>query len=417
MTPNYFSYLSKRIKAKQATFGLIGIGYVGRALGETAAGKGFQVIGYSRTHERVKALNHEKIQHFWATNNFLELKKCDIIAVCVPTPIHKDKTPDLSPLIDSVTRLATILKPGQVVTIESSIAPGTTRNIVLPLLEKTGLTVEKDFFLVYSPERIDPGNSKYTFAKIPKVIAGYGPLSVKLGISFYKQLVKLFPVSTIEAAELTKMFENSFRLVNISFVNEFADYAKHLGLNMFEIIEAAKTKPFGFLAHYPGPGIGGHCIPVDPHYIRDDAMRRNIKIPLLEAACKASDMQPLKVVKQATVLLHKVKPTQEKLRVLLVGIAYKPDVADTRESPALTIWHKLEEAGIEVQYHDSYIPRYNGAKSLPLTKRTLAHYDLAIIITHHKKTDYTLLETGISPVLDTRNILKNGNGSVYQFHL
>lgn len=412
-----YKTLVDRIDRKKSKIGLIGIGYVGAAIGEGAARAGYTVIGFGRRQGPVDMLNKRGIQGFSATTRFEDLADCDIVCSCVPTPVNEDKTPDLEPIITSTKQLTKILRKGQLIVIESSIAPGMTRSVVLPILNKSGLVPEKDYFLAYSPERIDPGNPQYSFSDIPKVVSGYGEKSCQLAYEWYSRIVtRAHKVSSLEAAEFSKILENTFRLINISLINELQTYADAIGVNMWEVVQAASTKPFAFLPHYPGPGIGGHCIPVDPHYLRQDAEQRGIRLSMIEAASNVNDNQPKTVAKKSLSIIHKHKSNGEKPRILLIGITYKPDIDDLRESPALRIWSYLTKQDAVVDYHDTHISEYNGKKSLPLSPEVLSSYDLAVIVSNHSNIDYSLLHDAGIPILDTRNVY-NGSGGKHVYHL
>ena len=417
MTNNMYNSLLDKIDRKKAKIGLIGIGYVGRAIGEGAARAGYTVIGFGRRNEPVEHINSKHIKEFTATTHFEDLSSCDIICSCVPTPVNEDKTPDLEPLISSTKRLANILKKGQLIVIESSIAPGMTRSVVLPILNESGLVPEEDYFLAYSPERIDPGNPQFSFSDIPKVVSGYGEQSCQLAYEWYSRIVvSAHKVSSMEAAEFSKILENTFRLINISLVNELQIYAEAIGVNMWEVVQAASTKPFAFMPHYPGPGIGGHCIPVDPHYLRQDAEQRGIKLSMIEAASNVNDNQPKTVAKKSLSIVNSKKHNGTQPRILLIGITYKPDVDDLRESPALRIWNYLTKQNAIVDYHDSHISEYNGKKSIPLSHEVIKSYDLAVIVSNHSNIDYSLLHEAGIPILDTRNVY-NGSGGSHVYHL
>ena len=414
---NVFNALKDKVIKRTALVGTIGIGYVGRAFGEGTAEAGYNVIGYGRRRGPVAEINKLHISRFHATTSTKNLAGCDIIAICVPTPVLEDKTPDLTAVREAAASVARILRPGQLIVLESSVAPGTTRKVVLPILQETGLTVEEDFFLAFSPERIDPGNQNFPFTKIPKVVAGYGERSTSLVYEFYSRIVTLaYAVSSLETAEMAKILENTFRLVNISLVNELKTYTSAIGVDIWEVINAAKTKPFGFLAHYPGPGIGGHCIPVDPHYLREDAERLGIPLTLISSASSVNDRQPHQVAEKARQLLQEITPAASSARVMLLGIAYKRNVNDLRESPAFPLWRALEKEQITVSYHDPYIPRYNGSRSMPLTKRVISQHDLMIVVTDHSDIPYQkLLESGVS-ILDTRGVY-NGTKRENLYHV
>jgi UDP-N-acetyl-D-glucosamine dehydrogenase len=389
------------------------MGYIGNALASLVANAGFNTIGFVRKTEKAEKINREKNIRLKATTDTKLLKTCDIILVCVQTPIHADKTPNLRFLEKAVLRASQSLRKGQLIIIESSVPVGTTRNVILPILQKSSLNkAGVDFFLAYSPERVDPGNKKFKLADIPKVVAGLDKNSKDLAITFYKQIIKkVIVVSTLETAEMVKLFENTFRLVNISMVNELADYTKNLGIDIWEVVKASSTKPFGFLAHYPGPGVGGDCIPVVPYYILNDAKKRGIKLRLIKQAGKINDKQPLKVVKRTLEILNSTNGRKNK--VLLLGVSYKPEVSDTRESPALRIWNILKRNGISVSYHDPYVPKVNGATSKRLSKETIGQHDMIIILTDHNSIKYSKFLNLKKPILDTRNVFKNRHPNVF----
>lgn len=424
------------------------MGYVGRPLAQLSSDAGYKTIGFVRNPKKAQAINEEKVPNLSSTIDKKRLSEADIILVCVQTPVFKNKKPDLRALKSAVAEVGTYLRPGQVVAIESSIAPGTTRNIVLPVLEKSGLVPGKEFFLGFSPERVDPGNKKFKLNQIPKVISGLEKNSYEVVFAFYSRIIdRVVPVSSIETAELVKIFENTFRLINISLVNQVHEYAKTIGVDMWEVVDAASTKPFGFLAHYPGPGIGGHCIPVDPYYLLEDAKKYGIDLSLIEEAGKINENQTHKVVARAVeIITGKVKnglnhnthsandvghnrfytrfsgvkfgnsnlSESKKKKILLIGVAYKPDIDDFRESPALQIWEIFHKKGYKVSYYDPFVPVFNGSKSVQLTDKVIMDHNLVIITTHHSTIDYNWLAQFNKPILDTRNVLlSNGKKHIY----
>lgn len=413
---SYKQALSQNIKTRRAVVGIIGIGYVGGALAKAAAAEGFKVIGVTRTEARAIHANDQKIPNYSATTDSNNLLKCDIICICVPTPIHEDKKPDLKPLQDALAITADHMQPGTLVIIESTIAPGTTRNIALPILKTSGLKEEDEFFLSFSPERVDPGNKKYTMYNTPRIVSGLSSDSLDLISRFYKSFVRtVIPVSSLETAEMSKILENTFRFINISFINELVLYTKELGIDMHEVVDAAATKPYGFMPHYPGPGVGGHCIPVDPYYLIDDARKRGIKLSLVENAGRINEDQPKKVVSRTLEILKKTNGHKTPPRVLLLGLSYKKDIEDHRESASLKIWKLLEENKIFVAYHDPHIPSWNGQISQKLNSKTLSESDVVIIATDHGSVDYEILTSYQKPILDTRKVLsKNGHPFVYE---
>lgn len=403
---NHSASLLKKINKKEAILGIVGMGYVGSALADLTTAAGYITLGFVTRPEKAVKINNQEKKRLSATTDRSRYASCDVIFVCVQTPVYEDKTPDLRFLEMALRQIVPYMRPGQLIVIESSVSAGTTRQIALPILKESKLKEGTEFFLSFSPERVDPGNKKFKLFEIPKVVAGLEEESNKVVTALYSKIVKkVVSVSTLEAAELTKLFENTFRLVNISFVNEMADYAKALGVDIWEVIDAAQTKPFGFMAHYPGPGIGGHCIPVDPYYLLDDARKRSITLSILESSGRVNDEQPLKVVRRALeVLEYKEGESKKNHKILLIGLAYKPDIDDTRESAAFKVWEELQEYGFSVSFHDPYVARVNGFFSVDLTEKSLGEYDLVIILTNHSNLNYEMLRKTKTPILDTRNI-------------
>lgn len=446
--------LGKKIAEKKSIVGIIGMGYVGQAIADLIAAKHYETIGFVRSEGRAATINKQKHAFLSATTDTSLLKKCDVILICVQTPIDEKKSPDLQYLKKAASQVATHLRKGQLIIIESSIAVGTTRNIVLPILKQSKLKEDEDFFLSFSPERVDPGNTHFSLNQISKVVSGLDEKSQQLAVAFYQSFIdKVIPVSSLETAELVKLFENTFRLVNISLVNELNTYVKKKNINIWEVITAAATKPFGFLAHYPSPGAGGHCIPVDPFYLLDDARIQGVNLNLVEEAARINDTQPKKVVGRALEILmkkedfqgdfveeffprhysaqeqyereyaynyaglkggrssHKGADISPAYNILLLGLAYKPDIDDIRESPALKIWRQLEELGCTVSYHDPYVPSYNDKVSQTLTPSFIQNQDLIIITTNHSMPDYKNLASYGVPILDTRNVYGNNTAA------
>lgn len=404
---DYARTLSEKIRTRSAVIGIIGIGYVGDALGKGASAAKFEVIGLTRDPEKAKKINKTNDFGYKATSSQTKLKECDVICICVPTPINEDKSPDLEPLISASELTAKNLSRGTLVIVESTIAAGTTRNIVLPILKKSGLREEEDFFLAFSPERVDPGNKNFGIKNTPKVVAGLSESSKTLVYEFYWTFVdKVVPVSSLETAEMSKLLENTFRFINISFINEMLTYTNNLGINLWEVVDAASTKPFGFMPHYPGPGIGGHCIPVDPYYLLDDARKRGIDLAMVENAGRINDEQPKKVVKMALDVLHANNGIKKDHKAVLVGISYKEDTDDRRESPSLKIWELLERENIHVDYYDPYIPDFNGSKSIDISNGDMHDKDIIVLTTPHKIIDYHTLVSLNKPIVDTKNALR-----------
>jgi len=399
--------LLKKIEKRSARVGIIGMGYVGSALSELVVKAGYDTIGFVKRSAKADRINKQGIKNLKGSIDTSVLSTCDVVLICVQTPIHEDKKPDLGFIEAAVQQVADNIGQGQLIVVESSYAPGTTRNVALPILEKTGKKVGSDFFLSFSPERVDPGNIHFSLNQIPKVVSGIDQESLEVATSFYATVIdKVVPVSSMETAELVKIFENTYRLVNISLVNEVTEYAKAVGLDMWEVIAAAATKPFGFMPHYPGPGIGGHCIPVDPFYLVDQAKKIGVKLDLVEAAGKVNDAKPEQVVDQTIEIIEKYNGQKTDHKVLLVGLAYKADIDDTRESPALKIWKLFEEKNIGVSFHDPYVNEMNGSKSVELSEETIRGMDAIVITTNHTNIEYQRLAEMEKPVIDTRNVYK-----------
>lgn len=403
------SKLLGKIKTRKARVGILGIGYVGSALGQASSSAGFKTLGFDIDRGKIDTLNKQKKLKFTATADTSRLAECDIICICVSTPIHQNKTPNLGFLKSAILDVTQYLRKGQLIIIESTVGVGMTRNFAKLKLESSGLILGKDFFLAFSPERIDLGNPKFNLGNTPKLVAGADKLSMDLAIEFYRAFIKhLVPVSTLETAEMAKLLENIFRFVNIGLVNELTEYARAWTIDMNEVVYAASTKPFGFLPHYPGPGIGGHCIPVDPYYLLDDARRKSISLGIINQAGKVNDERPKKVVQKALEILKNLSSNQP-YRILLVGVAYKTEVGDTRESPAFKIWKLLENRGAKVSYHDPYVSRINGINSSDLSLKTIIGHHLIIIITGHRAVDYKKIIKCQKPILDTQNVLREQN--------
>lgn len=394
--------LVTKFRKEEIIIGVVGVGYVGKALVEGMVSTGYRVLGYDKDVNKSLQINHKL---YSPINSAAELEVCDVICVSVPTPVDKEGKPDLTSLIGACQSISSLNKLNKLIVIESTVAPGTLRNTVLPIFTRGGRELGKDFLLAISPERVDPGNKKFNIKNTPKVVGGIGKESTLLTTLFYSKFVdKVVPCSSPEVAELSKVFENTFRLVNISLVNEVQEYAENIGLNMWEVIEVAATKPFGFMPHYPGPGVGGHCIPVDPIYLLEDAKNRNINLRILESAIQVNSLQPNKVLKKAKRALDGY--TGGKVpKLFIIGVTYKPNVPDTRESPGIKILEEAEKQGFEVSYFDPYVPELNGYTSSTLNIDTLNSQDVIIIATDHKDITYDLLAKVDKPIIDTRNAL------------
>ena len=433
-----FEEFLKKIEEKKAEVGIIGLGYVGLPLAREFLKNGFKVKGFDIDEEKVKRLKRGESyigyvksdfikrhlnKSFSVTSDFSKLSEPDILIVCVPTPVGKHNEPDLSFLKNTAETIARYMRKGQLIIIESTTYPGTTEEEILPILSKTSLKVGEDFFLGYSPEREDPGNKKFSTATIPKIVSGITERCLSRVDALYKHIViKTVPVSSTRIAEATKILENTYRAVNIALVNELKMVFERMGIDIWEVIEAAKTKPFGFQAFYPGPGLGGHCIPIDPFYLTWKAKEYDIHTRFIELAGQINTNMPYYVVEKTIRALNERGIPIKGAKILIVGVAYKPDVDDDRESPAFVIMDLLERAGAVVDYHDPYIPKLRLGRrckrekeSIPLDDGAIADFDCLLIVTDHSNVDYDLIRKKAKLVIDTRNALKlNGlvNGNI-----
>jgi UDP-N-acetyl-D-glucosamine dehydrogenase len=428
----WLNELLQQFESRNAVIGIVGLGYVGLPLSLSAQQAGFRVIGFDINVDLIHNLNagmspfnhipHEKISNacragqFSATANADRLREADAILLCVPTPLGAHREPDLSFVEDTAKMLAKVLRPGQLIVLESTTYPGTTRDLVKPILETSGLKSGSDFFLAYSPEREDPGNPDFETSRIPKVIAGDGPEALRLAAALYDGFVcRTVPVSSLETAEAVKLTENIFRAVNIALVNELKVVYAAIDVDMFEVIDAAKTKPFGYMPFYPGPGLGGHCIPIDPFYLSWKAREFGISTRFIELAGEINTSMPKYVVSRLRDELdRRFGKGLAGARILIIGVAYKKDVADLRESPAFTIMECLDAGAAKVDYHDPYVPiipptrshsALAGKASVPLEEHNLAQYDAAVIVTDHSNIEYDKLLQYSKLILDTRNAL------------
>ena len=423
--------LSKKFEEKTALIGVIGLGYVGLPLVIRFAEEGFRVLGFDIDPQKVDKLNRgqsyirhipgEKIAKLTrsgrveATTKYARLKEPDAVLICVPTPLNKNKEPDMSYIEVTSDEIAKYLRRGQLVSLESTTYPGTTREILLPKFERNGLKAGRDFFLVFSPEREDPGNPKYYTKNTPKVVGGITRSCLAAGKALYARIVdRVVPVSSPEAAEFTKILENTFRSVNIALVNELKILADKMGVDLWEVIEAASTKPFGFMPFYPGPGLGGHCIPIDPFYLSWKAKELNFNTRFIELAGEINTEMPEYVISKTADALNRRGKCLKGARILILGIAYKKDIDDMRESPALEVIEHLLEKGAKVYYNDPYIPKIPkvrkhdlGMTSSHLTLKFLSSMDAAVIVTNHTSYDYGWIVANTPLVVDTRNATKN----------
>jgi UDP-N-acetyl-D-glucosamine dehydrogenase len=416
-----------KAERREALFGVVGLGYVGLPLAYELVRAGYRVLGYDISQPVVEGLmagrSHIKDisdaqlaailedGRFAATTDAGRLREPDAISICVPTPLSKFKDPDVSYIVAATEAVKATLRPGQAIVLESTTYPGTTREVMLPALESTGLVVGQDFFLAFSPERVDPGNQTWTTHNTPKVVGGVTADCTRVVAALYQPAIEtIVAVSSIETAELVKLLENTFRSVNIGLVNEMAIVCDKLGVDVWEVIDAAATKPFGFMKFTPGPGVGGHCIPVDPHYLAWKMRGLNYKTRFIDLAGEMNSEMPLFWVRKLGEVLNDRGRAIKESRVLVVGVAYKKDIGDLRESPALDIIRLLGAQGAKVWYHDPFVTRFtedgHSHESVPLTAETIGSADAVMIVTDHTGLDYGLIRASAKLVVDTRNALR-----------
>jgi len=424
-----------RIARSQAHVAVIGAGYVGLAVASEAAAVGFNVSCLDIDAERIRSLNNgrsyvedvssetieelRKAGRLVASTEFDLLDRCDIAVIAVPTPLTPSKEPDLSAVESAAEEVRRYLRPGSLVVLESTTYPGTTTEVLQPLLESTGLRAGEDFWLAYSPERIDPGNKRYSLRTTPKIVGGVDPQSTEVAAAFYGKLVdRVVPVSCATTAEMIKIYENVFRNVNIAFANEAAQLCHRMGIDAWEVIDGAATKPFGFMPFYPGPGLGGHCIPVDPHYLSWKARQYDFQVKFIELAADINANMPYYVVSRVMMALNERQKALMGSTVLILGAAYKPDVADTRESPVYKIVPLLQGAGARVMYSDPYVPELsitNGRpqclKATALDTGVVSEADCVVLLTRHACYDYQAILRDAQLILDTRNAFGFAEGT------
>ncbi|MDF1503142.1 nucleotide sugar dehydrogenase [Roseisolibacter sp. H3M3-2] len=415
-----------KIADRSAVVGVVGLGYVGLPLAMEFAKAGFQVIGYDVSQRVVDLLNRgeshiqdvpaaevaAQVQagRFVASADEPRLRECDAISIAVPTPLSKTRDPDMAFVLAVADAIRRQARPGMVVVLESTTYPGTTRELLQPRLEEAGLTVGEDVFVAFSPERVDPGNEKWHTKNTPKVLGGITPACVEVAAKLYEACIDtVVPVSSPEAAELVKLLENTFRAVNIGLVNEIAIICDKLGVDVWEVIDAAATKPFGFMKFTPGPGIGGHCIPLDPHYLAWKMRTLNYKTRFIDLASEINSSMPDFVVEKVAHALNDRRKAVNGSRVLVLGIAYKRDIDDMRESPALDVMRLLEQRGAEVTYHDPHVASYredgHSRSGVPLTVEALEAADAVVVVTDHRAIDWQMVVDHADVVIDTRNAL------------
>src|SRR5215210_584336 len=439
MTTNVISLAHQtieKIENRTACVGVVGLGYVGLPFLVEKTKVGFRTVGIDHNHQRAEMVAsgrsyisdvknedlHEGLRRgLISTTTSLEaVRELDVVVICVPTPLGAGLTPDLQ-YIESVTReIASNLRPGQLISLESTTYPGTTEEVMKPILEESGLEAGVDFFLAHSPERVDPGNKRYTTKNTNKVVGGSDPVSLEVAMCFYNQTIEhIVSVSSTKAAELVKVYENTFRAVNIALANEVALLCDRMELDVWEVLDAAFTKPFGIMPFYPGPGVGGHCIPLDPHYLEWKAREYNFQTHFIALAGETNRKMPEFVVDKATRILNTERKCLNGSRILLLGMAYKADLSDSRESPAIEVYRRLQQAGAQVSFHDTWVPVINDhnlrAMSVELTSDVLHNADLVIITTSHSDVDYRRVVELAPLILDTRNVTREIAGDRVAF--
>jgi UDP-N-acetyl-D-glucosamine dehydrogenase len=418
--------LATKIQNKTAKTGVIGLGYVGLPLAVEFARAGFEVLGFDVSQSKVETLNqgisyiqdiptetlatHVKAGKLSATLDFSRIAEADTINICVPTPLRKTKDPDMTYISSATEQIAKYLRPGMLIILESTTYPGTTDELLLPMLDKSGLQCGKDYFLCFSPERVDPGNPNFHTYNIPKVVGGVTPACTELGTLFYHQsLETVVPVGSTSVAEMVKLLENTFRMINIGLVNELAMMCGRMGINVWEVIDAAATKPFGFMPFYPGPGLGGHCIPIDPFYLSWKSRQSGIEARFIELAGYINGQMPHFVADKIQAALNDHAKPVKGSKIHILGVAYKKNIDDVRESPALDIIHLLKTLGAQISYSDPYVAdlRHEG-QDLQSTNVTegCENADCVVIVTDHRDFDYPAILAGSKLIVDTRNALK-----------
>ncbi|MDI6692636.1 MAG: nucleotide sugar dehydrogenase [Anaerosomatales bacterium] len=421
--------LLERLQDGSAVLGVVGLGYVGLPLAVEMASAGHTVIGFDVSAEKAGSVNagvsyipdvlSERLAPLVndglirATTDFSDVSQCDAIAICVPTPLDEMKEPDTSFMEAAARSVAPHLKPGTLVTLESTTYPGTTEEVIQPILESSGLKVGETLFLAFSPERVDPGNPVYQTKNTPKVVGGVTPACTERAVAMYSRFIDtVVPVSTTRAAEMTKLLENIFRSVNIALVNELLQLCERMGIDLWEVIDAAKTKPFGFMPFYPGPGLGGHCIPIDPFYLSWKARQYDFHTEFIELSGKVNESMPYYVVRRLMDAMNEhLRMPLNGSRVLVVGVAYKADIDDMRESPAIKVIELLRAKGADVVYHDPYVPELVvdglAVPHVALDAGTVSSADALVVVTNHSNVDYGLIAEHARLVLDTRNAMRD----------
>lgn len=416
----------ENIRKKHESIAVVGLGYVGLPLALTFAENGFSVIGIDVDQQKInklrnsesylKHINNARISRTIETKkliptlDFSEAKKCMAIILCVPTPLNKNREPDLTYVCNTLNSLKKFLRKGQLLSLESTTYPGTTEEVLKPTIESLGFEIGQDFFLIYSPEREDPGNKKYSTASIPKIIGGITPICREIGIELYSKIIeKLVPVSSTRAAEITKLLENIHRAVNIGLMNELKILSDKMDIDLYEIIDAASTKPFGFTPYYPGPGLGGHCIPIDPFYLTWKAREYGMNTKFIELAGEINASMPQYVIEKIFNLLNERSKSIKNSKILVLGLSYKKNIDDIRESPSLEIIYNLLKRGAIVKYNDPFVPKLQKVRkydldieNINLTEKTLRSFDCVLLLTDHDEFPYELIKNNSNLILDTR---------------
>jgi UDP-N-acetyl-D-glucosamine dehydrogenase len=421
--------LLEKLKTKKACIGILGLGYVGQPLALRYSYMGYKVLGFDIDAEKVWQLNagHSHIEHIAdsdiaaanaagmeCTTDFSRASEADALILCIPTPLNKYREPDLSYVINTTDSVVPYLRAGQVVSLESTTYPGTTEEELLPRVSSGGLSVGEDIFLVYSPEREDPGNANFKIDTIPKVVSGHTPACLEVGMALYGQAIdRIVPVTSTKAAEMTKLLENIHRAVNIGLVNEMKIVADRMGIDIFEVIDAAATKPFGFAAYYPGPGLGGHCIPIDPFYLTWKAREYGLHTRFIELSGEINRAMPEYVIGKTAKALNERRKSLMGSKVLVLGIAYKKNVDDMRESPSVDVMELLRASGAEVAYSDPHVPVFPKMRehkfdllSVALTPETVAGFDAVVLTTDHAKFDYDMIRANAQVIIDSRGVYR-----------
>lgn len=437
MTMNSYEQIMDKIKQNSEVVGILGLGYVGLPLGVAFASHGVSVIGFDKSAEKVEKVNNrqnyigdvdDKIMDevvreniLTATTDFSRLSECDAILICVPTPLDKFKKPDMSYILSSAGDIGKYMKKGTFISLESTTYPTTTENFLLPILEEaSGMKAEEDFWLCYSPERVDPGNKIYKTENTPKVVGALSEKGLKIGMELYgKAIQELFPVSSPRIAEMVKILENTYRLVNISLMNEMALLCGKMDINIWEVIEAAKTKPYGFQAFYPGPGIGGHCIPLDPFYLEYIAKNYNFDLTMIHTAGQIDNLMPHRMTIKINSALNRHRKSINGSKIIFLGVAYKPDIDDARESAALKIMDEIAKKNGIVIYHDPHIPSVSTPEGrtftgVELTAETLENADCVVYTTNHNVFEPEWIYEHAPLIVDLRNAYENGDDKVYK---